>query len=142
MLFTSSLASLNYLAAVVAALVAFFLGALWYSALFGKAWQRAHGYTPEDVKAAQARRPMPIFFAGMILSYLVAAVAVGVLIRALGITAAGPGALTGLCVWLVVAAYAMTGHLAGTKPPAAYAIDAGFAFIFLPTIGAILGAWH
>ena len=44
--------SLNIWAILVATLASFALGALWYSVLFGKIWQREVGITDEDMKGA------------------------------------------------------------------------------------------
>ena len=52
--------SLNYLAILVAAVATFMLGSVWYTALFGKAWQKAHGVTEEDMKAYRAKKRTPI----------------------------------------------------------------------------------
>lgn len=44
---------LNYLAILVAALLQFVFGAIWYTPVFGKAWGRIHGFdkhTPEVQK--------------------------------------------------------------------------------------------
>ncbi len=35
---------LNFLAIIIATVVEFILGAIWYSALFGKLWGRIHGF--------------------------------------------------------------------------------------------------
>jgi hypothetical protein len=39
---------MEYLEVLIAALAAFALGALWYTAFFGKYWQRQTGITPEQ----------------------------------------------------------------------------------------------
>jgi hypothetical protein len=39
---------LNWLGIVVATLAFFTVGAIWYTALFGKAWQREVGFRPEQ----------------------------------------------------------------------------------------------
>lgn len=45
----------NWLAVVLGAAAFFAVGAVWYGALFGKAWQRELGMTEADVAAAKAR---------------------------------------------------------------------------------------
>ncbi len=40
----------NWLAVLVAAFAAFAVGAIWYGALFSKAWQRATGFSDAEVK--------------------------------------------------------------------------------------------
>src|SRR6476620_2991462 len=48
----------NYLAILVAAIVAFLIGGLWYSPmLFAKQWMAAHAHTPEDVAKMKADAP-------------------------------------------------------------------------------------
>jgi hypothetical protein len=43
-------ANINYLAVLVAALAAYFFGALWYSSvLFGNTWLRALGKSKEEL---------------------------------------------------------------------------------------------
>src|SRR5476649_2824243 len=46
------IASIHWLAVVVAAIAGFPLGALWYGPLFGKAWMAATGITKERAKQA------------------------------------------------------------------------------------------
>ena len=62
------LSHLNYLAIGAAGLGAFCIGAVWYTGLFGKAWARQHGYSPEQLAQMQAKRPMPVFFGVLIVS--------------------------------------------------------------------------
>src|SRR5215203_4487319 len=46
-----NMASINWLAVLVAGISAFILGGVWYSpALFGNAWMRENDLTVEDVK--------------------------------------------------------------------------------------------
>ena len=44
---------LNYLAMLVAALVFFIIGGVWYAAVFGKPWQTALKLNPEETARAQ-----------------------------------------------------------------------------------------
>jgi Protein of unknown function (DUF1761) len=49
--------SINYLAVVTGALAFFAVGAVWYSALFSKAWQREVGMGSAEIEAARAKGP-------------------------------------------------------------------------------------
>ena len=40
-----------YVIGLVTGIVSFFIGCLWYTALFGKAWQAGMGFTDEKVKS-------------------------------------------------------------------------------------------
>jgi small-conductance mechanosensitive channel len=133
----------NYLAVLVAALAAFLLGGLWYTALFGRKWRELQGITEEKVKEMQARRPPAAFFGGMMASYLILALAMAWLFGGLGIDSAASGMIAGLLIWLgPAAAIGMTGHLASDKPIGVYAIDTSFQLLYLIGMGAILGGWR
>ncbi len=136
------LGEINYLAVLVAGLAAFFLGGVWYQALFGKTWVKLHGYTEEKKKEIQARRPPPIFFGGMIVCYLVVAFALALVLTHFDHSALH-GALLGALIWLgPVAGIGMTAYIASDHPFGLYLIDQSFNLIALVVMGAILGAWH
>ena len=44
------LADVNYLAVLVSAIAAMFVGALWYGPLFGKTWMKYMGKTEEELR--------------------------------------------------------------------------------------------
>ena len=46
--------NVNLLAVFLAAAAFFIVGAIWYSALFGKIWQREAGLTDEQIKSGNA----------------------------------------------------------------------------------------
>lgn len=60
---------LNWLAIVVATLAFFAVGAIWYTALFGKAWQREVGLTTEQLTGG--RNTMAIFGLCLLLEFVV-----------------------------------------------------------------------
>jgi Protein of unknown function (DUF1761) len=136
------LAKINIWAVLVAALIAFFIGGLWYTALFGKLWIRLHGYSEEKVKQMQAAMSPPLFFGGMLLSYLVLSFALAVLLT--GFT--DPNVLTGLALglvfWIGAAAVAMTGQIASDRSNGIYLIDIGCNLVYLLLMGALLGFWR
>jgi uncharacterized protein DUF1761 len=133
---------INYAAVAVAGLGAFFLGALWYTALFGATWRRLAGFTDEKIKELQGQRGPAVFFGGMIVAYLVVAFVLAALTASLDIQTPIAGAALGLLVWLAVAAVGMTGHLAHDKPFGLYVIDTSFQLAFFVMMGAVLGAWR
>ncbi len=67
---------INYLAVVLGAAAFFATGAVWYSFLFGKAWQREAGMTEEKMQGAN----MPLIFGLCFLAELVVAYMLGHLI--------------------------------------------------------------
>ena len=139
---TIDLSGINYPAVLVAGLGTFVLGGVWYTVLFGKLWQRLHSYTEEKIKEMQAKMSPPTFFGGMILCYLVLALAVAVLVTTFKIESAYDGAVLGALLWLAAAAIGMTGHLASSKVFGIFLIDVSFQLIYLVLMGVVLGAWR
>src|SRR5262245_54944855 len=138
-----NLSEINFLAVFVATLVAFLVGGVWYTALFGKLWIKLHDYSEERMAAMKARRPPPVFFGTMIVSYLVLALATAVLLTGFPTRNALTGAMVGAILWLgPAAAIGMTGHIASDKANGLYLIDVGCELGYLVLMGLILGAWH
>ena len=136
------LTRLNYLAVVAAALAAFFIGAVWYTVLFGKIWVVKQGYTPEQLQEMKSKRPMPVFFAELIFCYLIAAVGIDILLVDLPNVELITGIHVGLICWSIVAAFRMSAHVSGPKLIGAFLIDSGFDLVALPVMGAILAFWR
>lgn len=71
-------------------MVAFVIGALWYSPLlFAKQWVQAHGHTPEKLAAMQKRAQRA--YAVSFICFLVMAGAVGLLVAMTHMSAASAG---------------------------------------------------
>jgi uncharacterized protein DUF1761 len=137
------LAAINWWAVLVAAAATFLLGGVWYTALFGKLWQRLHGYSDEKLKAMQAKRPPHVFFGVMIACYLVLAAVIGVVFASVGIAGAVNGATMGFLFWLgPAAAIGITSWLASDRHIGIYGIDLLYQLIFLVMMGAIIGGWR
>ncbi len=136
------LSSLNWLAVLTAGVAAFFLGAVWYQALFGKLWLGLHGYTREQVAAMQKARPPAVFFGTMIVAYLLMATAMALLVRMTNATSAIEGALVALVVWLVVQAIAATDFITSKKNIGVYVLDGAYQFCFLIMTGIIVALWR
>jgi len=92
--------TVNIWAILVAAVVGFGIGALWYSPiLFGKEWARLSKMTEADINAAKAKgmwKNYLIHLIGLIISFGVLAF----LISATGAATASDGAILGLITWL------------------------------------------
>ena len=139
---TINLAEINWLAVVVAAFATFMLGGVWYTALFGKAWQKAHHLTEEQLKSQQTARPMPVFLAMQFVCYIVIAVGMALIVNGAGIATAGDGATLGVFVWLIVAAVVLTNHLPTPTAWSGYFIDVSYSAIYCVGTGALLGGWQ
>ncbi|HEY1992523.1 MAG TPA: DUF1761 domain-containing protein, partial [Gammaproteobacteria bacterium] len=130
------------IAVVVAAIVTFGIGALWYSPwLFAQQWLAFNGYGPEKAEAMRkdAARAYGISF----VCYLVMAAAFAVVVRMTHIEAAVGGAKLGVLLWVgFVAATGLTASVYSGKPFKAFALDAGYQLVYLVVMGVILVAWH
>ena len=94
-------AGMNLLAVVLAAVVSFMFGWLWYGILFSDAWLLACGKTREEVHADNpSPTPFIISFVGLVV---MASVLAGVLrhIYGPGMTM-GDGIVTGAFMWLEI----------------------------------------
>lgn len=134
--------SINWLAVVVAAFATFMLGGVWYTALFGKVWQRLNGYSDEKLVEMRRHRPAPVFFGTMIACYVVVSLLMALLVGAMEITSAGSGAMLGGVVFVIAAAIQATGQIASDKPMKALVIDLVYQAIYMAMTGAILGGWR
>lgn len=128
------------LAIVLAAVVSFMFGWLWYGILFPKQWMDAVGKSEADMKAAGAPSPTP--FVISFIALLVMAWVMGTIIHNFhpGFASLWHGALTGALFWLgFVATTLVVNHsFQGTKP-ALTLLDAGHWLGVLLLQGAILG---
>lgn len=137
------LEGINWYAVLVAAVAVFMLGGVWYTAMFGRLWQQLHGYSAEKLKEMQAKRPPPVFFGTMIVSYLVLAAGMAVLFNSFGVVGAAHGAEVGGLLWFAVAApIGATAFIASDRHVGIYVIDLTYQLVFLAMAGAILGGWR
>jgi hypothetical protein len=138
------LGQINYWAVLVAAVVVFMLGGVWYTALFGDLWLQMHGISEEHAKVLREKQKSPAtFFGGMFLCYLVLAAVTAVVFQWAGVSGLGSGICWGIVLWVApTAALKMTDHIASGKPFGAFAIDAGFQLIALAITGAVVGGWR
>ena len=132
----------NIWAALLAAVSSFFLGGLWYSkALFGPAWGRASGITPEAMHAAHSHRHPARVFGVSFLFSLVAAIAFAWILGpnpALG-HAICLGAIVGAA--FVAACFGINYQFAD-RTTALWLIDGGYHTVQFIIFGLILGLWH
>lgn len=131
-------ASINYLAVLVATLVAYFFGALWYSPiLFGNVWKQALGKSREELPAPTL--PMLI---GFILTF-VTALGLALLIKSLGVNTLIGGVLVGLVVAIAfIVTNTLSEYLYSGQSMKLFWIHAGYRVVYILIMGAILGVWQ
>ena len=134
--------SINFLAVLVSALVAFGLGALWYSPLlFGKTWQGELGFTDEYLQEGNMAKIFGSSFALM----LVMALGMALFLQAHNMGDIGwmEGLQHGLYVGVLFVGTSMgINMLYQRKTFRLWLIDAVYQIGFLGIMGAILGAWQ
>ena len=133
---------INYLAVLVAAVVAFVLGGLWYSPiLFAKPWVKAHGYTEERVKEMQASAGKA--YAVSFLCQLLIALALAVLVGYLHLERCVQGLKLAALVWAGFAfPLGLMANMFSDKKITVFYIDTGYQLVYLLVMGSILTVWH
>lgn len=136
-----------FIAVIVATIVSFVIGGIWYGPAFGKAWMAALGKTEADKEAMRKRAPKG--FAAGLIGALIASFVLGLFVQYTR-DAKIAGFPTGIAGGLVVGFLAWFGFLLTTGVSGAIfegrsgklvGINQGFAIISYLLMGAILGYW-
>jgi hypothetical protein len=136
----SVLGDVNWLAVIVATVVYFAIGGLWYMFLFAKQWTRAMGTDPSE-----SQQGSPAQYALPLVTNLVSTIALAMLAYASDTNTVAGGLVLGLVVGIGVAAAAImaTGFFDPQKAaPITFAgINAAYHVVGLAVAGMIIGAW-
>jgi hypothetical protein len=129
----------NYLAVLVAGLVYFFLGFLWYGVIFNKAWmQWEFPLTP----ATANHNNVPLmylcsFVLGLVMCYVLALICDWRGANAL------TGALLGILMWVgFVLPTSYAASMFEGRPKHLYAINYGYCLVGMILAGLIVGGWR
>jgi len=130
--------SVNLWAVLVAGLVYFVLGALWYSpVLFANPWMTLNKFKEEDFKEGSPAPFIVAFITAMIVPLVLAN-----LIKLLGDYSLIGGIKAGLLIWAgFVGPFALTNYMFSMRPTKLFLIDSGFNLTGLIIMGTILGLW-
>jgi hypothetical protein len=130
---------INYLAVLVAAIITFIIGGLWYSpALFGQRWMLAVGKSEQDCK----RTNMGMAYAGAFVSAVMMAYVLALFIGFAQAKTILSGAGIGLWAWVgFVAAPKLSNYLFSGWSRDLYLINNGYHLVSLLVMGAILAVW-
>jgi len=128
----------NWWAILVATLIQFFLGALWYSLLFAKPWMALTGHTPGERPKGAVLSMIGSFFGGLILCFMLAHLVVWI-----GASDFGFGAFIGFVCWLgFVAVPLFSETLYERRSFKLFAINSGYWLASLLISGGLLAAWR
>jgi hypothetical protein len=144
--------AVNYLAVLVAAIVIFILGGLWYSpVLFVKKWVALQGKTEEQMRAEAASANMPLLYTSAFVTALITSWVMAHLLEHFA-QAVDPsvmqlnavhGAMFGFVCWLGFAAptsYA-TAIFSG-QPKQLWLINSSYNLVSFMLAGLILAVWR
>lgn len=129
----------NFLAVIVAAVLNFFIGMLWYSEyLFKKIWQSDHTCKTDSC----CKCCWSCYAYGLGISFATAWV-FAALIDWLGLDTVGEGLYFGFLVWLgFIATSYLWCVLKDHKKFSVYLVNIGYQLVSLLFFGAILTAWQ
>ena len=128
----------NYPAVIVAAVVYWILGALWFGLLFAKPWMALEHVTDEQARNINPVLPYVISF---LLNLLIAFVLAQLCLWRNATTAAR-GAALGIFLWIgLVGPITYTTYMYEMRPWQLFAINQFYPLLGLCIMGAILGAW-
>ena len=135
------LSHFNFLAILVAALIQFFLGAVWYSLLFAKPWMALTGHKKSETggmpKGAVASMAVS-FLCGLVLSFILAHI-----VMWSGASSLHGGLFIGFVCWLgFVAAPLLSETMYERRSYKLFFINAGFWLVGMLISGVVLACWR
>lgn len=132
------LAGINWLAVVVATVIAFAAGATWYSkALFGNAWMEEVGLTEEAMNSTN----MPVTFGGTFVLQFLSMTALAAFLGSDSTWLSGLEAGLLIGVFWVATAYGVT-YLFEQRTMRLFMINGGYYIVLFAIVGTVLGSWH
>lgn len=130
---------INYLAVLVAALSAFFVGWFWYGPLFGNAWMKLHGFSKETIQ--EGTLPMPVIMGVNYVATVLAAFTIALFVKPHA--SVGFGIFTGLAISVFwIATSRLNDVLYEKKPMGLFWINVGYNVVIYAIMGAVIGAWQ
>jgi len=137
---TSLLTDINWLAVAVAAIAYFALGAVWYSALFGKQWVTYQGINMQD---SDAKKGVGAIMASSFLLMVVAVICIALLVERLQLYQAISGVKLGLLTGIGFAVTSISiSYLYVKKPLGLHLIDGLYHVIGNIIAAIILCVWQ
>lgn len=132
--------TINYLAVVVAAVVYFVIGALWYSpALFGTAWMRGIGKTKDQMAGGSAALN---YLMGLITAFIASYGVARIMVWSGG-NSIRDGIITGILVGVCFVLATMFMNDSFEKRPMGLTIiNVLYHIVGLLVAGIIIGAWR
>ncbi|MBO9712235.1 DUF1761 domain-containing protein [Sphingomonas sp.] len=129
---------IHWLAVLVASVAGFLVGGLWYGPIFGKAWMKERGFTPESAKQGAN---LPLTFGLTFLLNLFSALALDHLFNSYDAPMDFHHSMiivALVAIGFVIPAFGVN-YLFSRMSRALFLIDAGYWLAIYLTIGAVFG---
>ncbi|HYL09145.1 MAG TPA: DUF1761 domain-containing protein [Candidatus Acidoferrales bacterium] len=129
---------INYLAIIVAAILYFLLGGLWFGVLFSNQWMALEGFKAADLKNINPTIPYVVsMVANLVIAFILALVCATQKADSLV-----KGAQTGILVGIgFVATTTLSTYLFEGRSMHLFMINTGYPVVGLALMGAVIGAW-
>jgi hypothetical protein len=128
---------------LIASVVAFIIGALWYSPiLFGKEWMALSNISEADITESSKKGMWKLYVIQFIATIITFCV-LGFIVKTVNGSTAGDGAFLAFLAWLGFPAMLEVGNVMWSKRPLKLALITTFATLVSWVVGgAIIGAWR
>ena len=138
MLFTMMLTTHAITVIVIAAVIEWLLGALWYGLVFRKSWMALAGFSETNKPKNGAMTMVCSFIACLLLTFVTAHV-----VAWAGAATFTGGAELGIICWLgFMAPPLFTQHIAENRRANLFAINAAYWLLVMAIAGALTAAFH
>jgi hypothetical protein len=133
---------INIWSVVVATIVAFIIGAIWYSPiLFGKEWMALSGCTDAQVAEAKAKGMTKFYVIQLIITFITFCV-LGFAMSTTAVSGTSDGALIGILAWLGFIFPMNISSLMWERRPFKLVLISSIQMLLVLVVGgAIIGAW-
>jgi hypothetical protein len=132
--------NINWLTVIVAGAAYFFLGAIWYTILFGKLWIKSSGVNVNNPDAKKGAGAIMVF---TFILELIASLGLAIIISKLMLSGAMSGIKLGLLTGVCFAAVGIhVSYLYQSKPRSLHFIDAGYHIVGNIIAAVILCLWQ
>lgn len=134
-------AEINYAAVVVSALVAMFIGSLWYGPIFGKSWMKMAGLTIADMKKG-GKKMVFVSMGIMFVACLVTSFALGQIFAAQGFIDLKIALWMAAFIWFAFQLPILIGVvLWEMKPWKLFFLNAAYQLLAILVAAAIMSTW-
>ena len=137
---TSLISEINWLSVLIASIVYFGIGAIWYAPLFGKSWVKYHNI---DINDPEAKKGVAGLMITSFLIMFIICFGLAVMIARMDLSSAMSGLKLGLLTGICFSAAAIsTTYLYLKKPSALHMIDGLYHVVGQIAASIILCVWQ